>query len=208
MAGSARQFMPNVLLWPPYTHFQAAQLVLQRIDISSSRTFQQPTREPLGEDWGKAELRALLTAGPPVAAAIRRALSNEDPATANVRCNAAYVQRAIASLPEGEAKESLRQGLADLRQKAEAALAQAQLPHTEARAGKVARRQAGRPEGQRRVTALHPNRQRSNKRSLAQQLPGEYGEEFKPQVKKGRTSEKVGGLQAGAWSWALAWAMH
>jgi hypothetical protein len=110
---------------------------------------------------------------------------------AHLRSDAAVVQRACAVLPEGEQRQALLQLSAELRREAEAALTSAQLPLTAARAGKVVRRQQGRPEGQRKVTALFSGRKRSLKHPLAQQQAGDCGDDFKPLGKKGRTSEKV-----------------
>lgn len=171
---------------------------MQRITIHRPRTFQQPTSEPLGADWGKAEMRGLLAMQGSTAAAIRRAQSNAEPAVAGLRNDLAYVERTVLSLPEGEEKEALLQGVADLRSRAVEAAACTKLPPTAPRAGKVQRRQAGRPEGQHKVTALQPTRKHSKKRPLAQQS-GSYGDEFKPQAKKGRTSEKVGIRSTVAW---------
>ena len=171
---------------------------LQRITIHRPRTFQQLASEPLGADWGKAEMRGLLTMQGSTAAAIRRAQSNAEPAVAGLRNDLAYIERTVLSLPEGEEKEALLQGVADLRSRAVEAAARTKLPPTAQRAGKVQRRQAGRPEGQHKVTALQPTRTHSSKRPLAQQS-GSYGDEFKPQGKKGRTSEKVSIRGTAAW---------
>ena len=163
---------------------------MQHISINQQRTFQLPSSEPLGEDRGKVEMEMLLAVPRSTAGAIRQAISNADPLMAQLRCDAAFVQRAYAALPDGDQRQALLRQSADLRREAEAALAAAQLPCTTARAGKIVRRQHGRPEGQRKVMALF-SRQHSQKRPLAQQLAGEYGDEFKPQGKKGRMSEKV-----------------
>jgi hypothetical protein len=181
---------------PTTTH-----LCLQRITIHRPRTFQQPTSEPLGADWGKAEMRGILAMQGSTAAAIRRAQSNAEPAVASLRNDLAYIERTVLSLPEGEEKEALLQGVADLRSRAVEEAARTKLPPTAPRAGKVQRRQAGRPErpeGQHKVTALLPTRKYSSKRPLAQQS-GSYGDEFKPQAKKGRTSAKVGIRSTAAW---------
>ena len=183
---------------PPTT----ANVCLQRITIHRPRTFQQPTSEPLGADWGKAEMRGLLAMQGCTAAAIRRAQSNADPAVASLRNDMGYIERIALSLPEGDEKEALLQGVADLRSRAAEAAARSKLPPTAPRAGKVQRRQAGRPEGQRKVTALQTGRTHNNKRPLAQQA-GSYGDEFKPQAKKGRTTDKVS-----AWSRAAGRTTH
>ena len=142
-------------------------------------------------------MRGLLTMQGSTAAAIRRAQSNADPAVASLRNDLGYIERTALSLPEGEEKEALLQGVADLRSRAAEAAARSQLPPTALRAGKVQRRQAGRPEGQRKVTALQTGRRHNNKRPLAQQA-GSYGDEFKPQAKKGRTTDKVSAFSRAA----------
>lgn len=84
--------------------------------------------------------------------------------------------------------------MSDLRIKAEQATVSAKLPCTAARAGKVQRRQQGRPDNQVKVTALHPGRKRSGV-PLVQQQGGDFeaGDEFQPKAKKGRkASVKVG----------------
>ncbi len=165
-------------------------MCLQRITIHRPRTFQQPTSEPLGADWGKAEMRGLLSMQGSTAAAIRRAQSNADPVVASLRNDLGYIERIALSMPEGEEKEALVQGVANLRRQAAEAAAGSKLPPTALRAGKVQRRQAGRPEGQRKVTALHAGRTHNKKRPLVQEA-GTYGDEFKAQAKKGRTTDKV-----------------
>ena len=87
-----------------------------------------------------------------------------------------------------------------------------QLPLTEARAGKVARRQNGRPEEQRVVTALHPGRLQNRKRAaLAQHQAGQQqlgeqqvgqqqaaaGDPFPTLAKKGKPTNKVRGKHMG-----------
>lgn len=161
--------------------------LLQRIEISCGRTFQQPKEEPLGPDWGQAEMRRLVTAREDTAAAIRKAQSNADPFAAGLRQDLAQVQRRILSLPEGEERAQLRQAVSELRSKAEQAAVQAKLPLTKARAGKVARRQQGRQDNQAQVTALHPSRKRSGVPLVQQQGAAfETGDDFQPKAKKGR----------------------
>ena len=164
--------------------------------------------EPLGEDWGKAEMAALLGMQQLTAAAVRKAVSNADPAMAQLRKDAAIVQHACAALPEGEHREALLQHSAALRREAEAALVTAQLQPTTTRAGKVVRRQQGRPEGQRKVTALFPGRTSGSKRSLMdEQAAGDYGDEFEARAKSGRRSEKVRAgaacAEGGDWMFAV-----
>ena len=168
--------------------------LLQPINISCHRTFQQAGSEPLGEDWGKAEMQTLLTVQASTTTAIRRAQSNADPFVAGVRQDAAQVVQVLLSLPEGETRQRLAQALGDLRVEVEAASAQAQLPLTTVRAGKVDRRQNGRPEGQRKVTALFPNRKGSKKRSLVEQAT-DHGDDFEPRGKAASQPNKVQGFE-------------
>jgi hypothetical protein len=144
--------------------------LLQRIDISRQRRFQEASCEPLGSDWGKAELGGIMGVRAANAAAIGQVQSNADPAVAKLRQQLACLERIAINLPEGEEREELRQGVEDLCSKAESFGVSAKLPLTQTRAGKVARRQNGRPEEQRLVTALHPSRQQCRQRdSLLQQ---------------------------------------
>ena len=143
---------------------------LQRIDISRQRKFQEAGSEPLGSDWGKAEVDGIVGVRAANAASIRQMQSNADPAVAQLRQDLACIEVTAINLPDCEEREELRRAVADLRSKAESFRVSAKLPLTGARAGKVARRQNGRPEEQRIVTALHPGRQQNRKRApLAQQ---------------------------------------
>ncbi len=165
---------------------------LQRIELGSSRTFQQPLREPLGTDWG-AEVRMLMAAQQASAAAMRRSQSNADPEVAAVRGDLGYVQRVFLSLPEGDERDDLQQSIKGLRSKAEQMAAAAQLQPTATRAGKQERRQNGRPEGQRISTALHPGRTNTRKRvPLAQQQAAGVSDPFTSKAKKGKDVRKVG----------------
>lgn len=144
--------------------------LLQRIDISRQRRFQEASSEPLGSDWGKAELGGIMGVRTANAAAIRQVQSNTDPAVAKLRQRLACLERIAINLPEGEEREELWQDVEDLCSKAESFSVSAKLPLTMTRAGKVKRRQNGRPEEQRLVTALHPSRQHHRQRaSLVQQ---------------------------------------
>ena len=183
--------------------------LLQAINISRQRTFQQATIEPLGEDGGTAELQALAAGRQASQAAIRHAQSNADPEVAQLRQDLAVIQRTLMSLPAGEARDELWQGIKDLRSNAENAAMSAELPLTQVRAGKVTRRQNGRPEGQRMVTALHPGRTHKRSReSLIQQQPQEADccDEFKPLPKGGRPTHKVTNAPPlPAWDVCHAW---
>lgn len=139
-------------------------------------------------------MRQLVLSKQSTAAAIRKAQSNADPFVAGLRQDLAQLQRLIVTLPDSEERDELRQAVSDLRSKAEQAAVGAKLPRTEARAGKVQRRQQGRPDNQVKVTALHPGRKRSGV-PLVQQQSGDFeaGDEFQPKAKKGRkASVKVG----------------
>jgi len=59
--------------------------LLQSIDISCQRTFQQAPTEPMGDDTGAGELRSLLAAQGATATAVRHSQSNADPAVAAIR---------------------------------------------------------------------------------------------------------------------------
>ena len=190
--------------------------LLQRIDISRQRRFQEASSEPLGSDWGKAELGGIMGVRTANAAAIRQVQSNADPAVAKLRQRLACLERIAINLPEGDEREELWQDLEDLCSKAESFSVSAKLPLTMTRAGKVVRRQNGRPEEQRLVTALHPSRQHHRPRaSLVQQLaepqqqgagpqqgagqqqearqeqPAAGGDAYPPLGKKGRPTNKV-----------------
>lgn len=162
------------------------------------RTFQEASQEPLGQDYGAAEMEALRAAGRAGTTAIRRAKSNADPLVAQVRRDLAYAAGTVATLPAGEERDALAQAAADLRSQAERAAADAKLPLTAVRAGKVVRRQQGRPEGRqpmdRVVKALHPGR--SGRKRQRQKSKGgealEQSDEFQPRRKKGKPSHKVG----------------
>lgn len=85
---------------------------------------------------------------------MQQAQTNADPAVAQLRNDAAYVQRTVAALPEGEARQALLDKSAELRGEAEAAAAAASLQPTEVRAGKQQRRRNLRSPDDRVVKAL------------------------------------------------------
>jgi hypothetical protein len=178
---------------------------MQPIDISTPRTFQEATKEPLGEDWGAAELQGLRAAQGKATAAVRRSQSNACPEVARMRHSLAVVERTVTSLPSEERQELL-QAIEDLRGKAERAQAEAQLPLTAVRAGKVVRRQQGRKqqgrsETDRTVKALHPGR-KGGKRGTALILEGgsgvEQSDDFPRLAKKGKAVDKVRGARSRA----------
>lgn len=160
-----------------------------------NRTFQEASREPLGEDWGAGEMQALREAGLAGGTALRRAQSNVDPLVAQVRRDLAFTERTVTSLPAGEQREALARAAADLRSQAERAAADVKLPLTAVRGGKVTRRQQGRPTGRlpsdRKVKALHPGRSKKRQRAHQDGEPLEHGDEFQPRPKKGKPSYKV-----------------
>lgn len=85
---------------------------MQRIMIKG-RVFQQPTSEPLGDDWGQ-ELRMLTRVRQTSATAIKQVVTNADDTTAATRADLNYVGRTVADLPEGEEKQALCQAVKDL----------------------------------------------------------------------------------------------
>ena len=185
---------------------------LQRIDISRQRKFQEAGSEPLGSDWGKAEVDGIVGVRAANAASIRQMQSNADPAVAQLRQDLACIEFTAINLPDCEERKELRWAVEDLRSKAESFKVSTKLPLTEARAGKVARRQNGRPEEQRVVTALHPGRLQNRKRAaLAQHQAGQQqlgeqqvgqqqaaaGDPFPTLAKKGKPTNKVRGKHMG-----------
>ena len=167
----------------------------QIIEVGSCRTFQQPASEPLGEAW-QTELSSLLGVQEASAAAIQRGQTNGDPGVAEARAALAFIQRTLLSLPEGQARDELRDGIQHLRSKAEQHAQEAKLRPTQARAGKQERRRNGRPEHQRLVTALQQHR--TNKRSsvpLVQQQQVEQAQgssdAFPKLARKGKATNKV-----------------
>lgn len=182
----------------------ASPFALQHIEISGQRTFQQASSEPLGEDW-QAELKQLRAAKASAAAAIQQAQTNADPAVAQLRSDAAYVQRTVAALPQGEDRQALLDMSAELRRKAEAAAAAAGLQPTEVRAGKQQRRADLRGPTDRKVKPLLP-RQKGDGSTLRQRRGGQQQQqEVAPEdrcdplpkaTKRGKQVDKVG-LQAG-----------
>lgn len=135
----------------------------QRIEINVARTFQQPTIEPLGDDW-HAEVANLRKGREEASAAIQQAQTNADPELAQLRSDAAGVQRAFKALPDGEARQVLLQRSAALRAEAEQLAAAAGLQPTAVRAGKQQRRREGRNDEDKVVKALQPWRSSSKRR--------------------------------------------
>lgn len=170
--------------------------------------FQQASSEPLGEDW-QAELKQLRAAKASAAAAIQQAQTNADPAVAQLRSDAAYVQRTVAALPQGEDRQALLDMSAELRRKAKAAAAAAGLQPTEVRAGKQQRRADLRGPTDRKVKPLLP-RQKGDGSTLRQRRGGQQQQqEVAPEdrcdplpkaTKRGKQVDKVG-LQASRATW-------
>jgi hypothetical protein len=174
----------------------------QAYNINIHRTFQLPSVEPLGADWGEAELRALTGAAGRCAAAIRLATGNADPEIAAARRAAAYAISVADALPRGEQRQAVLDKLAEARRMAEEAAAASKLPATMVRAGKVQRRANHRGTdlrgpGQRVVKPLL-NRRGSKKRALVDDEAINHGDEFQKRPRKGKETNKVGGVHGGA----------
>jgi len=165
---------------------------LQRINISGERTFQQPSKEPMGEDW-EAELAQLMAVPKSFTHGIRRAQSNADPCVAAARQLLATAER---GLPEGEGREAVLRFFSEGQRMMEHLLEEAQLPTTKTRAGKQQRRRNGRTESQHKVTALFPARRNVRGRApLVQQVEGQAADRSDPLPtlgKKGKAVNKVG----------------
>jgi hypothetical protein len=148
----------------------------------------------MGDDMGAGELCALLTTQSATAAAVRRSQSNADPAVAAIRGDLATIQRIALGLP-AEEQEELQRDIKDLRSKAEDMAQAAQMEPTDTRAGKQERRRNGRPEGQRRVTALHKGRKNQRDRAALirqqEQEPENCSDPFPKATKKGKPTNKV-----------------
>ena len=82
---------------------------LQRIDISRHRKFQQASSEPLGSDSGRAELSTIWGVRATNATSIRQMQSNADPAVAQLRQDLTGLEFIAINLPDGTAREELRQ---------------------------------------------------------------------------------------------------
>ena len=173
----------------------------QAYNINIHRTFQLPSVEPLGADWGEAELRALTGAAGRCAAAIRLTTGNADPEIAAARRAAAYAISVADALPRGEQRQAVLDKLAEARRMAEEAAAASKLPATMVRAGKVQRRANHRGTdllgpGQRVVKPLL-NRRGSKKRALVDDEAINHGDEFQKRPRKGKETNKVGGVHGG-----------
>ncbi|KAL4421314.1 hypothetical protein ABPG75_011825 [Micractinium tetrahymenae] len=169
-------------------------------NINIRRTFQLPASEPLGDDWGQAELQALAGAPQRCAAAIQQATGNADLEIAAARRAAAYAVSVADSLPEGEQRQAVLAALAEAQRLAEGAAASAKLPATAVRAGKIGRRLNSRGEelradGQRRVRPLL-NRAGSKRPPLVAEEGIFCGNEFKKRARKGKATDKVRGVIA------------
>ncbi|KAL4421311.1 hypothetical protein ABPG75_010602 [Micractinium tetrahymenae] len=169
-------------------------------NINIRRTFQLPASEPLGDDWGQAELQALVGAPQRCAAAIQQATGNADLEIAAARRAAAYAVSVADSLPEGEQRQAVLAALAEAQRLAEGAAASAKLPATAVRAGKIGRRLNSRGEelradGQRRVRPLL-NRAGSKRPPLVAEEGIFCGNEFKKRARKGKATDKVRGVIA------------
>jgi hypothetical protein len=162
---------------------------MQRIDISAARTFQQANKEPLGEDW-HAEVRSLHGAKQAASAAVQKLQSNADPGMAQLRSDAAQFQRIYAGLPDSKAQEGLLQRSADLLAEAKEVALAAGLQPTEVRAGKQARRRAGRNPEDRVVKPLLPHR-RKRPQADPPGAPEDRCDELPTLAKRGKAVNKV-----------------
>lgn len=157
-----------------------------------ARSFQQPTIEPLGDDW-HTEVTNLRQGKAAASAAIHKAQTNADPGLAQLRSDAACVQRAYVALPDGEAREALLQRSAALRTEADQLVAAAGLQPTEVRAGKQQRRREGRNPEDRVVKSLQPWRSKRGRSSAAAQevAPENRCDPLPKLAKKGIAVNKV-----------------
>lgn len=169
----------------------------QRIDISAPRTFQEASKEPLGPDWGHAEMDSLRGAAEEATAAVRHNQSNACPKMAAINKHLAGVKRLAGALPP-EKKSVAEAACAELWRLVEQITAEAQLPLTAVRAGKVVRRQEhrkqqGRTETHRTAKALHPSRNSKRKAALIEEGASgvEQSDAFPTLAKKGKAVDKV-----------------
>ena len=117
---------------------------------------------------------------------------------------AAQLRGAISvadALPRGEQRQAVLDKLAEARRVAEEAAAASKLPATTVRAGKVPRRanHCGtelRGPGQRVVKPLL-NRRGSKKRALVDDEAINHGDELQKRPRKGKETNKVGGVHGG-----------
>ena len=172
---------------------------MQRIMIKG-RVFQQPTSEPLGDDWGQ-ELRMLTRVRQTSATAIKQVVTNADDTTAATRADLNYVDRTVADLPEGEEKQALCQAVKDLRSKAEEMRQAARLEPTKVRAGKQARRKQGRNEQDRLTRALLTRKHKSSLPLAQQTAASERSDPLPTLRQKDKSAMKVRG-------WEVEWRQH
>lgn len=163
-----------------------------------TRTFQAAAIEPLGDNWHD-ELSSLLRAKASASAAIQCAQTNADPGLAQLRSDAAFVQRAYTALPEGEAREGLLERSAVLRTEAERAVTDAGLQPTEVRASKQRRRREGRHPDDKVVKALHPGRSKRRRRGAVAEegAPENECDPLPKLAKKGIAVNKVRACDVG-----------
>jgi hypothetical protein len=160
----------------------------ERIDINAARTF-EAKKEPLGEDR-HAGVRRLPGAKKAASAAAQRLQSKADPGVAQMRRDAAFVERAVAILPKGAARERLLQSVAEVRAKAERLAMAAGLQLAEVGAGQQALRRAGRDPEDREVKPLPP-RSRKRAKGAPPVAPGDHCDELPTLAKRGEAVDKV-----------------
>lgn len=159
----------------------------QRIEIKG-RAFQQPRREPLGDDWA-AELRQLQGARQATADAIHRT-ARSDPT--GLRAKVAECGRMLASLPEGEAEQA-RQEVESLHAKLALVADGVALRPTKQRSGKQQRRRGQRDDSDKLTRPLQPGRRsQAGKRKLQAALTTDVVSDTLPRLRqKLEDSKKV-----------------
>lgn len=179
----------------------------QPIEIKG-RTFQQPSTEPLGDDWA-AELRQLQGMRQASAAAIQRSVRS-DPT--GLRSKVAECGRMLASLPEEEA-EAARPEIEGLHNKLALLAEGVALRPSRKRSGKQQTKQSKRSDDAKLTHALFPSRSKQHaKGKKRKRLPTADVSDPLPNLRqKDESSKKVGGRLQGcgggagdaAWGWLL-----
>ena len=183
----------------------------QPIEVKG-RTFQQPSTEPLGDDWA-AELRLLQGTRQASAAAIQRSVRS-DPT--GLRAKVAECGRMLASLPEEEAEEA-RAELEGLHNKLALLAEGVALRPTRKRSGKQHNKQRKRSDEAKLTHALFPSRSKQHGKGKQlgkrKRLPTAEVSDPLPNLRqKDESSKKVGGRLQGcrcgagdaAWGWLLS----
>lgn len=169
------------------------------------RAFQQPSREPLGDDWA-AELRQLQGSHQAAAAAIKRT-AGADPT--GLRAKVAECGRMLASLPQEEA-EKARPAVESLHSKLALLADGLALRPTSQRSGKQQNRQSKRTDTAKLTHALQEGRRKKGKQAGKRKAAGAPAVEVSDPLPKLRQKEegskKVRVVAAGCrWGRALHW---